>query len=147
LRRSSLSVGGRGIAVGPAGDVYVTGAVGSPAEVYVARLTAGATTGIAEQGAPPRLLRLGPSTPNPTSGLTRVAYTIAGQGSTPVHLAVFDATGHQVDVLVDAAQPAGSYQVSWDGRDASGARLPSGVYFYELRARSQRDAGRVLLMR
>ena len=31
-------------------------------------------------------------------------------------------------------RPAGPNAVSWDARDASGRRVSSGVYFYELRA-------------
>jgi flagellar hook assembly protein FlgD len=37
--------------------------------------------------------------------------------------------------LVDvAAQPAGVYRVAWNGTDAGGAKVASGVYLYQLRA-------------
>ena len=46
-----------------------------------------------------------------------------------VRLAILDAAGRRVRVLRDGVLPAGSYAVTWDGRDDSGASLPSGLYF------------------
>ena len=60
----------------------------------------------------------------------------------------FDLTGHllhlrdeKIRQLVDAVQSAGVYQVVWDGRDARGLEVASGVYLY------RRDAGSCLQTR
>ncbi len=70
--------------------------------------------------------------PNPTRGLTEIPFGIAEDAH--VRLEVYDLRGRQVASVVDAAMPAGSYKVTWDGRDSLGAALASGVYFYRLRA-------------
>lgn len=37
-------------------------------------------------------------------------------------------------MLVNGAQPAGIHSVVWDGRDASGRTVATGVYTYRLEA-------------
>ena len=36
--------------------------------------------------------------------------------------------------LVDCYQSAGYYQVHWDATDENGMKVPSGIYFYQIRA-------------
>jgi len=40
--------------------------------------------------------------------------------------------GRLVKELVSASQPAGRYDVVWDGHDNRGEPVASGVYFYRL---------------
>jgi len=58
----------------------------------------------------------------------------------PVRLVVYDVLGREVAVLVDEVQPAGAYDVAFDGTD-----LPSGTYVYRLTAGGQRHAHTMLL--
>ena len=51
-----------------------------------------------------------------------------------VELAVFDVVGQRVRTLVAESLSAGTHRVVWDGRDAAGVEVGSGVYFYRLRA-------------
>jgi hypothetical protein len=149
-RRQSGTTGGRAITNDGAGDFYLTGSVlsvSAPHDIYVARFTGGATSGVLAGRTVRPATRLGPSTPNPFATLTRVSYSIAGASPAPVRLAIYDATGRVVDVLVDRYQPAGSHSVTWDGTGRDGSRLPSGVYFYQLQARGRQQSGRVLMVR
>lgn len=66
--------------------------------------------------------------PNPFNPVTNIQYQIPGNGIN-VRLAVFDAAGREVTLLVDEIQSAGSYEAQWDAVD-----FPSGVYFYRLEA-------------
>jgi hypothetical protein len=50
----------------------------------------------------------------------------------PVRLAVYDAMGRPVRVLVNGVRPAGSHAVGWDRRDEQGRRLAAGTYFCRL---------------
>lgn len=60
---------------------------------------------------------------------------------------IFDAQGRMVREL-QAARSGATVATSWDGRGASGATLPNGVYFYRLTVDGQRtDAGRAVLRR
>ena len=70
--------------------------------------------------------------PNPFNPTTKVIYSISVD--TDVRLVIYDVTGKQVTTLVDHRQKAGRHSVVWDGRDAHGNLLPSGVYVYCIRA-------------
>jgi flagellar hook assembly protein FlgD len=51
-----------------------------------------------------------------------------------VSLRVYNILGQQVRELINMLQPAGSYEVSWDGKWDSGIGATSGVYFYKIEA-------------
>lgn len=76
------------------------------------------------------LARLFQNYPNPFRETTTIAYTVVQPG--PVNITVYDLLGRTVATLVDAPQPIGQHQVSWDGRNAHGQPLAAGTYFYRL---------------
>jgi len=71
--------------------------------------------------------------PNPFGESTELSFRLAAPAR--VSLAIFDVTGRRMRTLWDGAAPAGETRASWNGEDASGARLPAGVYL----ARLERD--------
>jgi predicted deacylase len=78
---------------------------------------------------PPVAVRLELSAaPNPFNPRTELRFVTTMPGA--VSLALFDARGRCVrTLLAGAGLPAGPHAVLWDGADARGARVPSGVYF------------------
>lgn len=60
----------------------------------------------------------------------KISYQVAKAGR--VGIQVIDITGRQVTVLVDEYLEAGSYTLDWNGRDARGQKLASGVYFIRM---------------
>lgn len=68
--------------------------------------------------------------PNPFNPTVEAACNLPNGG--PVRLSVLDARGRQVQVLHDGDHPAGVARWSWDGRDAQGRQLASGVYLLRL---------------
>ncbi len=78
----------------------------------------------------PEALALLPNYPNPFNPTTEINFHLAAQGN--VHIAVYDMMGRQVDTLVDQNMTAGSYTASWNGRDAAGNQVASGVYLYRI---------------
>jgi hypothetical protein len=84
-------------------------------------------------GARSRLLQ---NVPNPFNPSTTIAYDLApdSAGRTPVRLDVFDARGRLVRTLVRSDPGPGHHRVRWNGDDPGGRPLPSGLYFYRLRA-------------
>ena len=88
-------------------------------------------TGLEEQ-AVPLTSSLQQNYPNPFNPGTTVRFDLA-EGSF-VTLRIYDGLGQLVRTLTEASLPAGSYSKAWDGRDARGLRVASGVYHYELRA-------------
>jgi hypothetical protein len=49
-----------------------------------------------------------------------------------VKLEVFNTLGQRVVTLIDAYKHAGSYNVTWNGRDAKGVDVANGIYFVRL---------------
>lgn len=94
---------------------------------------------------PAAALALHQNHPNPFNPSTTIRFSLPAPGS--VSLEVFDAAGALVRSLAAGIYPAGSHAVSWDGRDAAGARAPSGVYFCRLRAGTATRARTMILIR
>ena len=80
----------------------------------------------------PEAFALEPNYPNPFNPTTAIRFRLAEVSD--VRLSVYDVTGREVAVLVQEPMEAGSYEVEWAGRDASGRELPSGVYLYRIEA-------------
>jgi flagellar hook assembly protein FlgD len=72
------------------------------------------------------------TSPNPATDRAAIGYALAG--ATRVEIRVYDAAGRLVRLLLDQTQPAGFYQVAWDGRRDDGGAAGPGVYFYRMRA-------------
>ncbi len=84
---------------------------------------------------------LGQNRPNPFSGISRIYFRLPRPER--VTLTVFDARGRQVAVLLrDAALPAGSHQVPFDGRG-----LVTGIYLYQLKTASFQATRKMTLLR
>ena len=72
--------------------------------------------------------------PNPFNPSTRIKYSIPfvethRDASLLVTLKVFDILGNEIEKLVNEEKLAGTYEVTWYA-----GQLPSGVYFYQLKA-------------
>ena len=81
----------------------------------------------------PGAYRLEQNYPNPFNPSTSITYALPQQ--TVVSLAVYNALGQEVARLVsEQAQAAGHYTATWNGTDHAGRMLPTGIYFYQLRA-------------
>ncbi|HRS96227.1 MAG TPA: FlgD immunoglobulin-like domain containing protein [Candidatus Latescibacteria bacterium] len=85
------------------------------------------------------------NTPNPFNPSTTVRYTL---GATErVNLAVYNMLGQEMRVLVRGVRSAGSHEATWDGRDANGIPLASGIYFARLQTESTTLVIRMVLSR
>jgi len=81
-------------------------------------------------GAAPARLVLHQNTPNPFNPVTVISFDIpAGMDGVPTVVEVYDLAGRRVKGLLARPLPAGRQQVRWDGRDANGCTVSSGVYF------------------
>jgi FlgD Ig-like domain len=90
-------------------------------------LTIQAVTGVGDS----RLAaRLDPIAPNPTTGPTRLAFSLAQAGE--ARLEVFGIRGERVRTLVRGPLPAGERSLRWDGRDDAGHAVHAGLYFVAL---------------
>lgn len=90
--------------------------------------------------------------PNPFNGSTVIPYSVGINelvvtGRTRTLLEVRDITGGLVRRLVDTPAAAGVHRAEWDGRDDTGRRVASGVYYYELRVGPIVDRRQLLLLK
>jgi len=105
-------------------------------------------TDVAEEELPaiPDAFELQQNFPNPFNGLTTVRYELPS-GEHHVRIGIYDVLGHHVKTLVEKPnQPAGYYQVSWDGRDESGRATTSGIYFYRLHTERETRVRKMVLI-
>ncbi len=83
--------------------------------------------------------------PNPLNPTTTISYRISGTGSSL--LILYNSIGEHVRTLVNEAVPPGEYRVEWDGKDDSGKKVVSGVYFYRLESSGQSKTRKMILLR
>lgn len=83
--------------------------------------------------------------PNPFNPSTTVAYSV--DRAADVALIVYNILGQKVATLADGACMAGRYRSVWDGRDAAGREVASGVYFACLSADGRAVTRKMVLVR
>jgi len=88
---------------------------------------------------------LGQNYPNPFNPATTIPYVL--DRASTVRLIVYDIAGREVKRVVDEQKEAGSYSVVWDGTDARGFHVPSGVYFARVEAGADVKTRKMLLAR
>ena len=97
-------------------------------------------TAISEESNQPYRFYLYQNSPNPFNPTTNIGFRIADFGF--VSLKVFDVLGREVATLVDEYKPAGSYEVEFNAD-----KLPSGIYFYQIKAGQFVDTKNMILIK
>jgi hypothetical protein len=82
--------------------------------------------------------------PNPFNPITTIKYSIpnVGTGFSLSILKVYDILGSEVAVLVNEMQPAGNYEIQFDG-----SKLASGVYIYKLQSGNYSSVKKFMLLK
>ena len=88
---------------------------------------------------------LGPSYPNPFNAEAIIRVRLPVDSTT--RLSVYNLAGQRIIDLLTNRLEAGAYQMRWDGRDASGVRLASGVYILRLETDLWIANEKILLLR
>ena len=88
--------------------------------------------------------------PNPFNPETWIPYQLSEDS--PVSLSIYDTTGKLIRTLPLGYQSAGFYHsreraAYWDGRNAVGEQVASGVYFYELMTPSSHQTRRLVILK
>lgn len=92
----------------------------------------GLIVGVDDDKDVPTSYALSQNYPNPFNPTTTIEVDLPQQSR--VSLKVYNVIGQEVGILLSDVYPAGYHRVRWDARNASGAQLASGVYFYRLEA-------------
>jgi hypothetical protein len=83
--------------------------------------------------------------PNPFNPATTISYQLAMVSE--VELTIYNTLGQEVRKLVQTNQPAGIYQVQWNGKDDGGKDVASGLYLYQLKTSDYVQSRKMLLLR
>jgi hypothetical protein len=83
--------------------------------------------------------------PNPFNPETQISFDLPEKAL--VSLAVYNVFGQKVRTLLEISLPAGSYTVTWNGKDNEGISMASGVYFCRLLAGDKVNTKKMILMK
>jgi hypothetical protein len=86
-----------------------------------------------------------PAHPNPFERRTEIHYRLARTGLVTVK--IFDAGGRRVCTLESGTRRAGPHEIVWDGCDATGHRVASGVYTLRIEAPDATQSRSLVLVR
>ncbi len=89
--------------------------------------------------------RLSQNCPNPFNPTTMIEYNVPTRSH--VAIEIFNLLGQRVATIVDEMKDAGRYRAVWDGTDAAGETISTGVYFYRLRANDFVATRKMLLVK
>ena len=94
----------------------------------------------------PETFALEQNYPNPFNPSTNIVYHLPERAEVTLH--IYNVAGQLVRTLVSGTeQSAGIYQVTWDGRDAGGRPVASGLYLYRIQAGDFQETRRMMLVK
>ena len=88
---------------------------------------------------------LSPNFPNPFNPTTVMQYEV--KNSAQVNIAVYNLLGERIKVLWDDVRAGGVYRIEWNGTDAQGRPLSSGIYIVRMEANRHTATRKILLLR
>ncbi|MCX7757188.1 MAG: T9SS type A sorting domain-containing protein, partial [candidate division WOR-3 bacterium] len=59
----------------------------------------------------------------------------------------YDASGRIVKTLVNERKGAGVYDVTWNGKDETGQKVPQGIYFYTFETPNHKSTKKIIYTR
>ncbi len=83
--------------------------------------------------------------PNPFSDHTMLSYEL--RKAEPVSIDIFDALGNTVYTFDLGMQSAGLHEVRWNGVNAAGTRVATGIYGYSIKTPGGRSTGQIMLQK
>jgi len=98
-------------------------------EFYIDSICTFYSAGIDEKGIS---TGIGPNYPNPVYESTTIPFRLNPAGD--VVIKIMNCMGREIKTLTNEYYPAGDHAVKWNGTDQYGARVPSGIYFYQVQA-------------
>jgi len=86
--------------------------------------------------------------PNPFNPTTIIWFKIPSNLTNSLtELAIYDVNGELINTLVNEVLSSGNYLVKWNGQNAKGFEVSSGIYFYHLIVADKLTTGKMVLMR
>ncbi|NUN10185.1 MAG: T9SS type A sorting domain-containing protein [Ignavibacteriaceae bacterium] len=102
-------------------------------------------SGINDNGSPVGSFSLKQNFPNPFNPSTTISFELKSPDN--VRIEIFDVRGSLIKTLFSGNLEPGSHQLEWDGKAQSGARCPSGVYFYNLSGSNSSESRKMVMLK
>ncbi len=83
--------------------------------------------------------------PNPFKESTSLRYDL--KDAQDVRIDIYNVKGQLIRSYIDNNKAAGSYTANWDGTDANGKAVASGIYFYRMVTKDYTDMKKMMLVR
>lgn len=105
--------------------------------------------GISDIVAIPDAFGLHQNFPNPFNPSTLIQFDLPAETVDGVKttLAIYNVTGQLVRTLLDEERKAGVHSILWDAKNDAGMQMPSGTYFYKIRAGDFNDTKKMILLK
>ena len=104
--------------------------------VFVFKNQGTSATAVAAETATPTAFSLGANYPNPFNPTTTIPLAVPA-GAKNVDLTIYNVLGQPLRQVWTGPLPAGEHELTWDGRDAQGQPVATGVYIYRLQVDEQ----------
>ena len=98
-----------------------------------------------EPQAVPEGFALSQNYPNPFNPSTNFSYSLPK--TSDVRIAIYDLFGREINTLVNESKEAGTYTISWNGRDNQNRQVSTGVYFYKMQATGFEKTMKMMLVK
>jgi len=98
-----------------------------------------------EEGLTPSKFHVSSNYPNPFNPSTMI--DIETVEASDLIVSIFDATGRLINNLVNEYAEAGRYSVKWNGVDATGSGMPTGVYFIRVQSGLDMHTQKMILIK
>ena len=92
-----------------------------------------ATAVASESGPTPTAFALGANYPNPFNPATTIPLAVPARAKN-VTLTIYNVLGQPLRQVWTGPLPAGEHELTWDGRDAQGQPVATGVYMYRVQS-------------
>ena len=127
-------------------DVTISGFnAGVPGATWIFKMVRTESLKVDEEALLPQKFEVYGNYPNPFNPSTQIKF--ATEKSSDVTIKIYSILGQEIAVLQNGILNAGIYNISWFGKDRYGNKVPSGVYFYEVRSDNRTQKGKMLLLK
>ncbi|UCH15513.1 MAG: T9SS type A sorting domain-containing protein, partial [Bacteroidales bacterium] len=75
--------------------------------------------------------------PNPFNSSTTICYSLPA--SADIRLNIYNLKGEKVRTLINQHCSAGTFEISWNGRNDNNVRAASGIYIYRMEINTGRE--------
>lgn len=89
------------------------------------------------------MVKLEQNSPNPFNPVTKIRFAVSKDSK--VALRVYNVRGQLVKTLANEQMAQGMHEVNWDGRDANGSHVASGVYYAKVASDGNTDVIKMVM--